>query len=119
VTLKYRDPAFRTFTRAHTLERPTCESNELFAEAFRLFEGLHEGGKVRLLGVSVSHFEPEPEGQLGLFAPGAPSEEAREASRADRLRDELRRRFGPDAVTRASLLGRRVRRTISDRVPED
>jgi hypothetical protein len=31
--------------------------------------------------------------------------------------DEVRRRFGDDAITRASLLGRRERRNPSDKPP--
>jgi DNA polymerase IV len=115
ITLKYRDETFRTVTRASTRDLPTSDSNAIFDMAFRLFEGVHEGGKVRLVGVSVSHFREATGGQLDLFAARA----KREPSRADRLRDELQRLFGPEAVTRASLLGRRERRNTSDRVPED
>jgi nucleotidyltransferase/DNA polymerase involved in DNA repair len=114
ITLKYRDETFRTLTRAHTEARPTDESNALFETAWRLFEGVHEGGKVRLVGIYTSHFG-EPTSQLDLFAAG----ETSPPSPADSLRDELRRRFGPEAVTRASLLGRRERRNTSDRAPED
>jgi len=115
ITLKYRDETFRTVTRALTRDRPTSESNAIFDLAYRLFEGVHEGGKVRLVGIYVSHFGEATGGQLDLFA----AAQEREPSRADRLRDELQRLFGPEAVTRASLLGRRERRNTSDRVPED
>jgi DNA polymerase IV len=115
ITLKYRDESFRTVTRASTQDRPTSDSNAIFDVAFRLFEGVHEGGKVRLVGISVSHLKEATGGQLDLFA----AQEKPERSRADRLRDELQRRFGPETVTRASLLGRRERRNTSDRVPED
>jgi nucleotidyltransferase/DNA polymerase involved in DNA repair len=115
LTLKYRDETFRTVTRAQTYDRPTNESNALFEVALKLFEGVHRGGKVRLLGVSVSHFQETRAGQLDLFSAPGPLP----PSRADRLRDELHRRFGPEAATRASLLGRRERRNTSDRVPED
>jgi nucleotidyltransferase/DNA polymerase involved in DNA repair len=114
ITLKYRDAAFHTVTRAETQARPTNASNVLLAVAWRLLEGVHRGERVRLLGVSVSQFG-EAEDQLDLFA----SEARPPSARADGLRDELRRRFGPDAVTRASLLGRRERRNPSDRLPED
>jgi nucleotidyltransferase/DNA polymerase involved in DNA repair len=113
ITLKYRDQAFHTVTRAETQARATDESNVLFAVTSRLFASVHRGKKVRLLGVYVSHFD-EAKGQLDLFRADAVP-----PSRADLLRDELRRRFGPEAVTRASLLGRRERRTPSDRVPEE
>jgi nucleotidyltransferase/DNA polymerase involved in DNA repair len=115
VTLKYRDETFRTLTRARTRERATSDSNTIVETAWGLFEGVHEGGKVRLVGVSVSHLESVGEGQLGLFTAAA----RKETSKADAVRDELQRRFGPEAVTRASLLGRRERRNTSDRIPEE
>ena len=80
---------------------------------FRLFEAVHASAKVRLLGVYVSHFG-ETDGQLDLFGAG----EAPKPSRADKLRDELARRFGPEAITRASLLGKRERRNPSDKPAE-
>jgi hypothetical protein len=78
--------------------------------ASELFAEVHRGKKVRLLGIYASHFgEGTP--QLGLFdQPKAPSP-------ADRVRDEVRKRFGDEAITRASLLGRRERRNPSDKPP--
>ena len=113
VTLKYRDETFHTVTRAETQVLSLDSSNALFAVAFRLFEAVHASAKVRLLGVYVSHFG-EAAGQLDLFGAG----EAPKPSRADQLRDELARRFGPEAITRASLLGKRERRNPSDKPAE-
>jgi nucleotidyltransferase/DNA polymerase involved in DNA repair len=95
ITLKYRDETFRTVTRAETLPDATDSGEVLFRTAWRLFEGVHGPRKVRLLGVYASHFAGS--GQLPLFAP--------EPSPADRVRDEVNRRFGGGALTRASLLG--------------
>ncbi len=110
VTLKYRDEDFHTTTHARTLDAATDSGNAIFRVASELFAETHRGRKVRLLGVSTSHFgDATP--QLGLFdPPKAPSP-------ADRLRDELKKRFGDEAVTRASLLGRRLRRNPSDKLP--
>jgi nucleotidyltransferase/DNA polymerase involved in DNA repair len=108
VTLKYRDETFRTLTRAHTLKRPTDASNEVFAVAFALFERVHDARPVRLLGIYTSGFG-EDSRQLELFAP-----EATARSAADEIRDAVAQRFGPGAITRASLLGRRERRNPSD-----
>jgi hypothetical protein len=69
---------------------------------------------VRLLGISVSHFGEPLAPQLDLFGKG----EGTTPSRADQLRDELARRFGPEAITRASLLGKRERRNPSDKPVE-
>jgi nucleotidyltransferase/DNA polymerase involved in DNA repair len=110
VTLKYRDEDFHTTTHARTLPQATDSGNAIFRLASELFAETHRGKKVRLLGIYTSHFgEATP--QLGLFAePKAPSP-------ADRVRDEVRKRFGDEAITRASLLGRRERRNPSDKPP--
>jgi DNA polymerase-4 len=110
LTLKYRDEDFRTTTHARTLGDATDSGNVLFRVASELFDDVHSGRKVRLLGIYASHFgERAP--QLELFAePKAPS-------RLDSVRDEVARRFGDEAITRASLLGRRERRNPSDRPP--
>jgi len=110
ITLKYRDQDFRTTTRARTLQRATDSGDELFRVANQLFAEVHGRRKVRLVGIYASHFgEAVP--QLGLFDAGPA------ASPVDRVRDELRRRFGDEAISRASLLGRRERRNPSDKPP--
>lgn len=110
VTLKYRDEDFHTTTHARTLGDATDAGNVLFRVASELLAEVHRGKKVRLLGIYASHFgEGTP--QLGLF------DEPKAPSPADRLRDEVRKRFGDEAITRASLLGRRERRNPSDKPP--
>jgi DNA polymerase-4 len=99
VTLKYRDEDFRTLTRAETLPNGTDSGDALFRAAWRLFEGVHGSRKVRLLGLYASGFDEE---QRVLFP-----EQTRPA---DRVRDIVTERFGDSALTRASLIGRRVRR---------
>ncbi len=100
ITLKYRDETFRTLTRAESLTDATDSGATLFQVAWKLFHGVHGPRKVRLVGIYTSGFGDEP--QLDLF-PAEPS-------KADRLRDLVSERFGDEALTRASLLGRRERR---------
>ena len=108
VTLKYRDEDFQTTTHARTLAVATDSGNALFRAASELYAEVHRGKKVRLLGIYASHFgEVKP--QLGLF------EEPKAPSPLDRVRDEVAKRFGDEAITRASLLGRRERRNPSDK----
>ncbi len=110
VTLKYRDEDFHTTTHARTFAEPTDSGNAVFRLASELFAETHRGRKVRLLGIYTSHFgEATP--QLGLF------DEPKPPTPADRVRDEVRKRFGDEAITRASLLGRRERRNPSDKPP--
>jgi len=111
VTLKYRDEGFHTTTRARTLREPTDSGGVLFEIARELLADVHRAGRrVRLLGLYTSHFG-EGKSQRSLFdepAPPAP---------LDRLRDAVAKRFGDEAITRASLLGRRERRNPSDKPP--
>jgi DNA polymerase-4 len=108
VTLKYRDEDFHTTTHARTLPQATDSGNAIFRLASELFAETHRGRKVRLLGIYTSHFgDATP--QLSLF------DEAKAPSPADRVRDEVRKRFGDEAITRASLLGRKERRNPSDK----
>ena len=62
ITLKYRDERFVTVTRAHTMAEATDSGDAVFAEAWRLFEGVHGARRVRLLGIYASGFGPS---QLG------------------------------------------------------
>ena len=110
VTLKYRDEDFRTTTHARTLREPTDSGNTLFDQATALFTDVHRGRRVRLLGIYASHFGEEAP-QRALFEEPVPP------APLDRLRDAVAARFGGEAITRASLLGRRERRNPSDKPP--
>jgi DNA polymerase-4 len=109
VTLKYRDEDFRTTTHARTLREPTDSGGTLFDVARSLLADVHRPGRrVRLLGIYTSHFG-EGRTQRSLFdEPAAPAP-------LDRLRDAVAKRFGDEAITRASLLGER--RNPSDKPP--
>jgi DNA polymerase IV len=107
ITLKYRDERFKTVTRAHTVAEGTDAGDAFFAEAWRLFEGVHGARRVRLLGIYASGFGPS---QLGLFGPSTSVER-------DRVRDAVEERFGEGALTRASLLPRPAARGREDTPP--
>jgi DNA polymerase-4 len=104
VALKLRHDDFRTVTRRHTLEAPTDLDAELyeparamFREAFAEVRGRDRG--VRLIGVAATGLGTAAEPDL--FEP---------ESRARRRRltqavDEVRERFGFDALAEARLLG--------------
>jgi DNA polymerase-4 len=99
VTLKLRFADFRTLTRRDTTAAPTADGAEIFHRAWAAFTRLPRSQPIRLIGISVSGLMRDAEGrQLGLFG------RAEHGERIGRLADELRARFGPDAVRRASLL---------------
>ncbi len=97
VQVKIRDSNFRTITRQRTLDEPTDLTDPIWQVALELARPEVRGIRVRLLGVGTSNFgEPS---QLALF--GADDRRRRTVEATD----ELRRRFGERAVTRARLLG--------------
>jgi DNA polymerase-4 len=106
VTLKVRDENFKTCTRAKTLESPTQVVEEIFSISKGLFwQRIRLGGrKVRLLGVAASQLTREPLRQLDLFDKRA--ERQATAEQLARVADEIKRKLGDKAITRARLLGR-------------
>lgn len=101
IKIKLRWSDFTTLTRQTTLPGPTNLDQDIYQTALDLLnEHWPRGKPVRLIGVGASNFG-EPVVQLGLFD----QEEIDE--RQDRLTDavdDLRQRFGKDAVTRAALI---------------
>jgi DNA polymerase-4 len=79
VTLKVKYADFTVITRAKTLQRPIEEAKAIAEEAITLLRNKTEAGKrkVRLLGVSVSHFEePRPQAvQLDFLSTASPREQ--------------------------------------------
>jgi DNA polymerase IV len=97
VTVKVRDASFRTVTRQKTLPEPTDLTEPIWRAALELARPETRGKRIRLIGVATSGFGDRQ--QLGLFEAVDPRQR-----RATEAADELRRRFGPRAVTRARLL---------------
>jgi DNA polymerase-4 len=107
VQLKVRFADFRTVTRSRTLGEPTDLAAELAGTARDLLDSLDLGGGVRLLGVSAQHLGPASAQQRTLVFEGDDSgREAARAARAafERSVDQVRGRFGQDAVITAARL---------------
>src|SRR5262245_5842485 len=99
VTLKVRFADFQTLTRRAGATVPLADGGEIFRSAWETLLRLPRPQPIRLIGLSVSGLQKDADPrQLPLFGPGG------RAERVGRLADELRARFGPDAVRRASLL---------------
>jgi DNA polymerase-4 len=103
VVLRLRFDDFSRATRSHTLPQPTAQTHAIWETASGLLTAampLIERQGLTLVGVSVANLDDDRAVQLSLpfdpYSDGA----------LDRALDEVRRRFGPAAVTRAVLLGR-------------
>jgi DNA polymerase-4 len=101
VTLRLRFADFERATRSHTMPRPTAETQAILAVVRALMAAatplIDERG-LTLVGIAVSNFE------LGaqLEIPFEPDP----LVALDAAVDDVRRRFGTTALTRAALLGR-------------
>ena len=101
VTVKIRDSTFRTVTRQRTLPEPTDLTEPIFRVALELARPEFRGHRIRLVGVSASHFGETD--QLALFASDDPRRR-----RVVEAADAVRRRYGERAVTRARLIDARL-----------
>ena len=100
ITLKIRYAGFRTITRSVTLDSPVDTGPELVAAVRPTLRALDLGPGIRLLGVSAGNLG-EPNRQLSLL------DDRESPSRAAGAIDEIRARFGTEAIGPASAVGPR------------
>ena len=100
VTIKVRFHDFRTITRSVTLTTAVDTGPVIARAAKELLDQLDPSSGVRLLGVTVSNLAEDGARQLSLEGVEQPGWD--DASRAV---DDIRRRFGDDAIVPATLRG--------------
>jgi DNA polymerase-4 len=104
VVLRLRFDDFTRATRSHTLVQPTASTETILRAARGLLVEATptiEARGLTLLGISVANLGDARCVQLALSFDGSDREAL------DAAVDLVRERYGPDAVTRAVLLGRR------------
>ncbi|WP_040284579.1 DNA polymerase IV [Tessaracoccus massiliensis] len=109
VTLSIRFADFTTITRTGTLKAYTDRTNDIYAEALRLFTRLNlQRARIRRVGVRMEKLVPKAE----TYEQPALDEPTHGWSEAEQAIDRAVLRFGPKAVQRARLT-RRVERQAS------
>lgn len=107
VTVQLR---FHDLTRAsHQCPLPAATNitGEIYGRVCMLFDELWDGTPIRLLGVSTTKVSHEDKGrQLCMFD----DTDYGKLEKLDRAMDEIRARYGPGAVQRASLFSENSRR---------
>ena len=101
--IKYHD--FQSMSHQCQLPKPTNEDRVLYETACQLFEESWNGEPVRLLGIRTSKLaaESEPE-QLSIFDIEIPEEPDEKHKKLNAAMEEIRKRFGENAVKKASLV---------------
>jgi DNA polymerase-4 len=102
VKLRYAD--FSTYTRQITLPGSTHLDQSIYEAAWALFQQAWTRKPVRLVGVAARNLGPVTR-QLGLFDP---PDDRRE--RLTEAVDKIRHKYGDDALKRASLTRKSIRR---------
>jgi DNA polymerase-4 len=105
VTLRLRFRDFSRATRSHTLERATAQTQTILITARGLLASampLIERHGISLLGVSLANLADGGGIQLALQLDRA------HPGDLDAALDDIRDRFGTDAITRAVLVGREL-----------
>ena len=102
--IKYN--TFKSVSHQMHLDTPTASTDMIYVAACKLFDELWDGTPVRLLGVRTSKLtQDDAPIQLNLFDYAAPKSEKQQ--KLDAALDDIRKRFGSDAIKRGSLLDSR------------
>jgi DNA polymerase-4 len=100
INVKLRSPNFVTTSRSETLLNATNTSAEILSIARTLLKKMDIADGVRLLGVSVSNLQDSEVHQLQLGEDGHSIQRD-----VDVAVDEIRQRFGGDAIGPGSTVG--------------
>lgn len=105
VSVSIKNFRFHTTSHQMPLTRPTDVTSVIHRAACQLFDELWDGSPIRLLGVSTGKLKKNADmHQMSLFEDEAAYEKN---EKMDAAVDAIRRKFGDEAITRASFLPRK------------
>lgn len=101
VTLKLKQSNHQSLTRRTSLAEPTQIADRIYSTARILLESAIDKGPFRLIGVGISHLEQDKShsGFGDLLDP-----EARQREKAERVSDDIRRKFGSKSILKGRSL---------------
>jgi len=120
ITVKLRDADFSTRQRSHTLPEAVESDRAVYEVGRAMLRELRARGRAtRLLGIGVAGFEDEAGvEQLDLLGPDDPGAPVRAESDRDRtlsrVADQVRARFGDDAIRPGRVMEGRAERAERD-----
>jgi DNA polymerase IV len=98
IAIKLRYGDFSTFTRQTTLPQPTNLDQDIFEQAWSLFEHNWNKRAIRLIGVAARQLSPSAR-QLDLF-----EQRDDRTERLTRAVDDIRHKYGSESLKRGSTL---------------
>lgn len=103
VAVSIKNSSFIKNSHQCTLAAPTNATNPIYEHICRLFDECWDGSPIRLLGVSTSKITSESMRQLSLLDQ-LPADKNSRQHKLDQAIDEIRKKFGEDAIKRARFL---------------
>lgn len=101
VSVSIRDYELKTVSHQRVMAAPTNLTDELYQTVCVLFDELWDGSPIRHLGVHTSRVSREERGrQMSLFD----NTDYEKMEKMDQAVDAIRKKFGNDAIMRASFL---------------
>lgn len=101
VSVSIRSFEMQTVSHQCVMQAPTNLTEEIYHAVCRLFDELWDGAPIRLLGVHTSRVSREEKGrQLSLFD----TTDYEKMEKMDQAVDQIRKKFGSNAIMRASFL---------------
>ncbi len=104
VSVTIKDCDFRTTSHQVVLPEPTNVTEIIYQQACLLFDQLWDQTPIRLLGVSTGKITDESYHQMDLFSAATNGPAPEKLSRLNAAIDQIRGRYGEDAVKRARFL---------------
>lgn len=101
VTLKLKRANHASLTRRVTLHEPTNIADRMFRTARDLLVPALDQGPFRLIGIGISDLVPDSQADL---SPDLLDPDAIKRAKAERASDEIRKRFGTDAIVKGRAL---------------
>jgi DNA polymerase IV len=109
VQIKMKDSKLNVYQHQATLEAPTDLTEVIYSTAARLAKELWKGERIRLVGVRVTQLSDIPQyEQLSLFSEENPYYRKKHLNTCV---DDLRERFGSNAVFRGAILAEGLHRS--------
>ena len=103
VEIKYHN--FQSCSHQMSLREPSNTSTKLYETSLALLDELWNGEPVRLLGVRATRLKDESAPvQLDLFSYQAQNQKSEKIKKLDHAMDEIRQKYGDNAIVRGSLL---------------
>ena len=101
VSVGIRTHDLQHYSHQAVLDSPTNITQELYREAARLFDEMWDGTPIRQLGIQTGRLSEQASARLmKLFD----TTDYEKLERLDQAVDKIRKRFGTDAVKRASFV---------------